>query len=726
VPAAASSTDRTRSTMRTDHVAYQRATRIAGLGLLLQLGVGLTLLIYGRVAGDSVFFLGSFYVLPGILVWATLALVFNQHRLERLEKLEFEETAAASGDGLFAAGAEAQVAARRLDLMHRWLVPIVSLVFAAVLALLSWWTFGWFADQDDPNAGVESFSIGGALGWQLAVSLGLSLICFIFSRFVAGMAKQSAWQNLRGGAGIMVGNALVSLAIAIGIVFQLLDKPAVLPGVARGLAFFLAAAAAEVVLNLVLNLYRPRRLGEVPRAAFDSRILSLLATPDSIVRSVNEAINYQFGFDITSSWGYRLLLRSVAWLVGFGVVVLVALSTIVVVEPGKQAVLLSQGSRVAEVRRDGVFLKLPWPLQRVQIHDVAMIREISLGGVVPRPRPVNLWGDPAAIDPERRPFIVAASVDEEAVAATAEDRLAAASFAGFGASPAPDGESAVTQQFALVDADVVLRYRIRAEGLLDWLSFSSEARTRRSPLDMRERALRDLALREVTQYLSTQRLNDVLSPRGDSMVTELRARIQRSLDGRRTGIEVVSIVVPRLRPPGEESARFEELSIAAQNVRKAVEQARQTVTTTMATLVGDASRAAEIVAAVASLREIGRREGTESPAYLEAQVAVEQMLLDSRAMTASVISTARARRWELHMDARRKAEQVLGEAPLFAADPVLYQQRALMRALAEVLPAVRIKYVLGVDPERLRLDVTMQEPDPGLNLGDTIGESMTP
>jgi hypothetical protein len=102
------------------------------------------------------------------------------------------------------------------------------------------------------------------------------------------------------------------------------------------------------------------------------------------------------------------------------------------------------------------------------------------------------------------------------------------------------------------------------------------------------------------------------------------------------------------------------------------------------------------------------------------------MLLDSRAMTASVISTARARRWELHMDARRKAEQVLGEAPLFAADPVLYQQRALMRALAEVLPAVRIKYVLGVDPERLRLDVTMQEPDPGLNLGDTIGESMTP
>ena len=735
--------------MRTDHVAYQRATRIAGIGLLLQLGIGLTLLIYGIVGSDSAYVIGSCYTLPGCLVWATLALVFNQHRLERLEALEFDEieAAAASGTTIFnSETAEARVASRRLELMHRWLVPAASLLLAALLAYLGWQALIWFGLQDDPNADIGPFSVGGSLGWQLAVSIGLSLISFIFSRFVAGMSQQSAWQNLRGGAGVMVGNALVCLAIAVGIVFQLLQKPAVLEGIAYGFGIFFLAVAGEILLNLILNLYRPRRAGEIPRAAFDSRVLSLLAAPDSIARSVGEAINYQFGFDIASSWGYRLMLRSIAWLLGFGAVVLLGLSTIVVVEPGQQAVILKQGQLHADVHRDGVLFKLPWPLEVAELHDVAMIREISLAGVPKQVRAVNLWGKDEGPDLERRPFIVGAS--EEATALqSALETLDGGGFMSGGSSvvggltsgggvlggavvPAPaasidGGSAAVTNQFAVVDADVLLRYRIKPDGLLDWLGFCNDTRSRRSPLDMREMALRDLALRETTQSFSTQPLDAVLSPQGDSLVTDLRRRIQRSFDEHHTGVEVVSISVPRLKPPGEESGRFEELSIAVQNSRKLVEQSRQTVNATMASLIGDAGRAAEIVTAIESLRELGRREGTESAAYLSAQVQIEQMLLDSRALTASVISTARARRWELHMEARRNAEEVLGEAAAYSIDPELYRQRAMMQALAEVLPRVRVKYVLGPDPERIRLDLSMQEPDAGLNLSDTVGESLT-
>ena len=42
----------------------------------------------------------------------------------------------------------------------------------------------------------------------------------------------------------------------------------------------------------------------------------------------------------------------------------------------------------------------------------------------------------------------------------------------------------------------------------------------------------------------------------------------------------------------------------------------------MASLVGDAGRADEIVAAIEELRRLGRSEGTESAAYLERQVEV--------------------------------------------------------------------------------------------------------
>jgi regulator of protease activity HflC (stomatin/prohibitin superfamily) len=707
--------------MRTDHIAYQRATRIAGLGLLLQLAIGLTLLIYGSVASDSAMVIGSYYALAGVVVWATLAIVFHQHHLERLETTELEELSAGRGQdaaALFEGDeAESRVAARRLELMHRWLVPGASLLLAGVLGFLSWATLRWFAVQDDPNIDASVFSVGPALGWQLAVSLGLALVAFIFSRFVAGMAKQPAWQNLRGGAAVMVGNALIGLAIAIGLVFTLLQRPAVMESIAYGLAIFLAVVAAEIVLNFILNLYRPRRLGEIPRAAFDSRVLSLLATPDSLVRSINEAINYQFGFDITSSWGYQLLLRSFLWLIGFGAVVLLLLSTIVIVEPGRQAVLLERGRLKGEVHREGVLFKLPWPLERAEIHDVSTIRQISLSGVIPREQRVNLWGQPEAADPDRRPYVVAAS----SYAGRVEEAIRALDRAGAALDAPDDAELAeVTDQFAVVDADVLVRFRIREDGLLDWLTFSNDTRTRRSPMDMRERALRDLALREVTQFLSTQPLNEVLSPRGDSLVTGLRQRIQRSFDRYRTGVEVVSIAIPRLRPPGEEAGRFEDLSISVQNARKLEEQARSTVNTTMALLIGDAARAAAIVEAIQQLRELERRVGAESEEYLQAQVRVERMLLDARAQTASVISTARARRWRLHMDARRNAETVLGEAPAYRIDPELYQQRRLMQALGEALAGVRMKFVLGSDPQRTRVDLRMLQPDPGLNLADTL------
>ena len=116
----------------------------------------------------------------------------------------------------------------------------------------------------------------------------------------------------------------------------------------------------------------------MPRPAFDSRVLSLLAAPDSIVRSLNEAVNYQFGFDITSSWGYQLLVRSFAWLLAFGALVLVGLNMIVVVEPHQQAVKLSGGAIVGGVHGSGIMWKAPWPFATAAVYDIDRIRSVHL------------------------------------------------------------------------------------------------------------------------------------------------------------------------------------------------------------------------------------------------------------------------------------------------------------------------------------------------------------
>ena len=199
--------------MRTDHLAYQQATRVAGMGFLLQAAIGLIMLVYGFIFKDSAFQVASEPILVGTLVWIALIVVFHQHRLERLEALERDDLAAERGEevsGIFEEG-ETDVVARRLRLMHTWLMPIASLLVAGLLVFFGLRTLAWFEWQNDPELNVTPFQVGSHLGWQLAITLALALFAFIFSRFVAGMAARSAWGNLRGGAGHMVGNALVLL-----------------------------------------------------------------------------------------------------------------------------------------------------------------------------------------------------------------------------------------------------------------------------------------------------------------------------------------------------------------------------------------------------------------------------------------------------------------------------------------------------------------------------------
>jgi len=107
--------------MRIDHHAYQRATRVASFGLLLQIILGVTLLVFGIINHDIAFQFAAVYVLCGVLVWLGLIIIFYQHKLERLEALEEDELAATRGGGsascLASAANERRVAARRLAMM---------------------------------------------------------------------------------------------------------------------------------------------------------------------------------------------------------------------------------------------------------------------------------------------------------------------------------------------------------------------------------------------------------------------------------------------------------------------------------------------------------------------------------------------------------------------------------------------------------------------------------
>ena len=118
----------------------------------------------------------------------------------------------------------------------------------------------------------------------------------------------------------------------------------------------------------------------------------------------------------------------------------------------------------------------------------------------------------------------------------------------------------------------------------------------------------------------------------------------------------------------------------------------------------------------ASLRD----KGENDPATVEARQRVERMIVDSKGAVATQIKQARARRWALLMVARRTASEVLGQAAAYHAAPELFMQRRTMETLATSLAGVRQKYVLGVDPSKVKVDIQMQQGDSGLNLADYL------
>lgn len=684
--------------MRVDHHAYRKATRVAVFGFLLQLAIALTLLIFGILSADTVFRFAAFYAFGGLLVWLSLIAVFYQHTQERLEALEQDELAAnlAASGSVFESREGEQVAARRLRLMHGWLMPVVSVLVAAYLGLGAAGMLRHLGGLDDPSIAGSDFLLTNEMGWALAVCLAFAAVCFIFSRFVAGMARFAAWQNLRGGAGYMVGNALVMVAAAVGIIFRFFDNPKVMLWVAYAIPGFMLLLVVEIAIHFVLNVYRPRIPGEVPRPAFDSRVLSLLAAPESIVRSLNEAVNYQFGFDITSSWGYQLMLRSFGWLLLFGALVIVFLNTMVVIEPQQQAIRLRGGRLIGAVHDSGVMWKLPWPFETAEIIDVGRVRNLALTAqrIKEKEPDVQVWSEKIETVGEIDPFIVGGSW--RAGGAVADTATGAA----------------LGDRYGLVDVEMSLLYRVKTGGLMDYLNFASDTQTRRRSAPMRDAALKALALRTITTHLSGVTLDDVVAGRRGQIIDSLRDQIQAAYDDMRTGVEVIAVNVPMLRPAGNVATYYDDYAIAKEQREETVAKARESVSSSLAFWIGDPERAPEIIAAIDRYNALREERGADDQAVIDLRIDVERMLAETGGALAQDIARAEAERWIELLQTRADVYVQRGQLSAYHAAPRLYTQREIMRVLAEI--DNRRKYVfVGVDPDRISVDVELKE-TPGL------------
>ncbi|MFA7238326.1 MAG: SPFH domain-containing protein, partial [Phycisphaeraceae bacterium] len=380
-----------------DQQTFSRGVTASLLGFGVQLLIAAVFGVLALWLRGAVLTIAAWQAIGGLALWLALAVVYQQHKLERIESLEADELAARHGEqsSIFQTTADdLSLARRRVQRLHRWGLPLVSLLTSAYLLAMGAWLFKLYLPllhapplvKDslgiDPLQ-VRLIGIDGMARWRLicVVAAGLAFVAFLVCRYLAGMAKLRDWSLLRGGAGYMMGTSLTGVTLAVGYALLFAPTSVVIKYLAVILPGVMFAIGLEIVLNLVLDFYRPRKADQPHRAAFDSRLLSLLTAPESIARTINETINYQFGFEVTRSWFWQLFSKAFGYLIMLGAAVLIAVSSMMIVEPHEQAVVTRFGQVTGQPLAQGLHWKLPWPIESVQRVNVTGIRQIVVGSL---------------------------------------------------------------------------------------------------------------------------------------------------------------------------------------------------------------------------------------------------------------------------------------------------------------------------------------------------------
>lgn len=667
--------------MAQDHLSYKRATSVSLVGLTIQIVIWLALLLYARFGQDPAAMTGSFSVLLGVPIWLSLALVFHQHRLERLEALEAEayrSSSAAQASVFEEAGADQTVQATKLAWMHKWFLPAVSLIvgtFYLAIGAIRFLMTRSLTEYDGFNAPVE-------MGWAIAIGIGVAVIGFIFARFVAGMAKQRVWGLLHAGSASAVGAALIGFALAIAHFFSAaIDYETIIRILPTIVAFFMIALGVEIYLNFILNLYRPRRAGETQRPAFDSRVLAFIAAPDRLAESISDAVNYQFGFDVSSTWFYRLLARSIGALLVLALVVMWAMSCFTIVKPFERGILLHNG-RIARVLDSGLHVKMPWPLGRVEKFPAYSINELEVGARRPTQEGPILWTNQHSAN--ERMFLVQPTSAANVI----------------------PSERARATDMSLLVAEVPIFYRV--SDLEKYLRLGQDGPSGRRE-EIRSNVLRSVAASVVMRHMATRSVDQILGAERRSIADRLHILVQSEFDRIDAGVQVLSVALAGAHPETEVSRSFEGVITADQRRESEIEQARTERIRSLAQVAGRVEMAERINAeldVLESLRSTAGSDDDSVAALAMQEQKIIDMIADAGGEASDLIGKSRSDRWRFHMSARSRLASSAGRVAAYRAAPYPYRTSKYLEALAEMARTARVFIVPG---DSIRVDLDYEE-----------------
>ncbi len=749
--------------------ASKRGQRVAIFALVVQLALTLLAALLLRATGSPAAQAVLWLVILPLPLWVITLLMFYCQWLQQREADEIQQLARRPGqaESIFKdEEGETRPAANRLKWMRRYMVPAFTLVFAGCHAVVGIFLLRWISSVDSgpPTPGKPAamfFAIGGAFA------------AFLVSRYAVGMAKTSSWRMLRAPGSYLFTNSLAFVLLAGALAAENYDWPVFGVAIAYVLPVFTIIIGAEMVLNFVLDLYRPRLPDGEVRYSYDSRLLNLIASPESIGHSIAEALNYQFGFEVSGTWFYKLLQRTLVPLLLTGAVIVWLMTSVVVVEEGQQYVVLHWGKRypqrVLKPRRCP-YLIWPWPIDTARKFETDRVHQITLG-----------------VGEERTEEFV----NKKRIYLWTEEHGTRAELDTLVAIPPGEGKRRHEKapSVSIIKMVVSVYYRIgdKDDDIYRFGYTFSDA----------PKLLEAIAYREMISYAASATLDEPLPadqgksrPQGilsfgrAKAANDLKTRIADAAEKLDLGVQIVHVEFLSCHPPKEAAPAFEGVIAAERQQDKYRYQAQSEANWILADVAGDPDEALKLAQAIGTLQELqtmvnarrsggdvsasvkkaidragnkiadlekqihtemllGRHKPDESTAAQEllerqkkylallgkiqsdpggfdlarqvanAREEVDKLFKDIRGAAAVTIARARADRWKTEFRERARAKTFSAHLLGLQAAPSLYRLDKYLNVLTEGLQKRR-KYILGIDRDKIEVWLNLEE-NPGLS-----------
>lgn len=685
----------------------RRARHVAALGFLFQLASFVSVLGLGLWSDSDAILAFARWLAAPLLIWGVVYLIFKQLGRVTNEELESAELRrarqAGASDSIFVDDEELLLERNRLRWMIKWMLPGTTVVVAIFLILGQLVSWRWaLAQAWDPVAGIRRTTNPTLVMWFI---VGIGFLSFLYARYCLALSRLPAFRLLHAGGSFLAGNAVfcLALAIALGAGENLRWAEPLFAYVIR---VALVLIGIELAINFILDFYRPRTVGAIPRPSFDSRILGLIADPGGIAKSIADTINYQFGFEVSSTWFYKLLQQWLLPIVACAIAIVLALTSVVIVDAGEAVVVERFGRPTTSpptVLGPGLHLKLPFPIDVARRAPARHIRELVLGEMVSdkdskkddhgHERSAIVWTEEHDFAPEM--MLLVGSPRAQPLGA-----MLPAPLRTF----APKETESVAVSLLMVSVPIAYRVSDPVAYLHQYAD----------PVGLME----SVGYQLLSDYAAGTDLDALMGPGRVEFNARFKADLQSRIDELKLGVEIVSAGIRDAHPPARDEVAKTFLAVINAQTQKAatIEVAEGEARKTLISVAGTEARARALNEAIKDRDALRNRTDVDAESLREADQKVEDLLMGNpdkgipplSGKAAAQMADAKAEAIKRIAHASSKARAFNTDIAAYNAAPDLFRQRRFLdiyRNLANVR-----KFMIVGDPSNVIIEYqTLQQ-----------------